>query len=76
MQIRKSHFDVVVLISANAEWKEVSASYSDKPTETSPYGQWFGQEIDRKKFVSCRVAGEKSQRQALPNLQLIAGSPL
>ena len=50
MQIRKSHFDVVVLISANAEWKEVSASYSDKPTETSPYGQWFGHEIDQKKI--------------------------
>lgn len=32
---------VVVLVSANAEWKVVRARYPAAPVEKTPYGEWF-----------------------------------
>jgi len=37
--------DVVILISANAEWQPVRAHYPDAVILTSPYGEWFATEI-------------------------------
>jgi adenosylhomocysteine nucleosidase len=33
--------DLVVLISADAEWRAVRRAFPDAETATSPYGQWF-----------------------------------
>lgn len=36
---------VVVLISANAEWKVVRARFTAQPVERSPFGEWFTAEV-------------------------------
>jgi adenosylhomocysteine nucleosidase len=51
---------VVVLISAGAEWRAVRALFTHCSPQPSPYGEWFGAEIDlgaRREPVVCFHGG-------------------
>lgn len=39
--LKKESVDVVVLVSANAEWASLLQYYQMPPTDTSPFGTWF-----------------------------------
>jgi adenosylhomocysteine nucleosidase len=41
-----TNVSVVVLVSADAEWRTVRSLYPDAPIQTSPFGEWFLDEID------------------------------